>query len=49
MFQFEIFWMMNQLQLNMESNSGYFFILDASQGSKRDLRGDELRAKLKSF
>jgi hypothetical protein len=40
---------MNQLQLNMESIPATF-ILDASgKIVARDLRGDELRAKMKSF
>jgi hypothetical protein len=39
---------MNQLQLNMESIPATF-ILDASKGSKRDLRGDELRAKIEEL
>jgi hypothetical protein len=40
--------MMNQLQLNMgPSNSSYFYA--SGKIVARDLRGDELRAKLKSF
>jgi hypothetical protein len=40
---------MNQLQLNMGPSNSATFILDAGKIVARDLRGDELRAKIKSF